>query len=200
LGANIKSTNGTAIENAGDLAGLITNLEEGDVLCIDEIHRLQKNIAEYLPLAARNFKLDIVIDQGPNARPVRLNLPRFTLIATAPRPERVMRDLLTCFSIIENMDDYKVEELADIARRFALPLNIELDVDAAHRIASSADGTPIDVLNRLQHVRDFAHVKGEEIVTLEVAEAALKMLAIIQIKTNFQVVRPLLLNSNVGSN
>jgi len=177
MGVNCKCTSGTAIENEINLDGALTHLEEGDVLFIEEIHRLQKSIVTHLCSAAKEFKLDVIIDRGGNARSVRLNLPRFTLIGTAPRKERVFPALLSCFSIIENMDAYSVEELADIARRFALPLKIELDSDVASRIAYSADGTPIDVLNRLQHVRDFAHVNGNKIITLEVAEAALKMLA-----------------------
>jgi Holliday junction DNA helicase RuvB len=177
MGANIKITSGTAVEREGDLAGLLTNLEEGDVLFIEEIHRLQKTIAEYLYPAMRVFKLDIIIDQGENARSVRLNLPRFTLIGSTTNKERLTPNLLSCFQIVENMDDYSVDELTAIACRFAKSVRIKVDTDAASRIASSADGTPIDVLNRLQHIRDFAHVKGEEIITLEVADAALKMLA-----------------------
>lgn len=176
MGANIKATSGSAIEKASDLAGLLTNLEEGEVLFIDEIHRLQKTIAEYLQ-EATTFQLHIFIDQGPNARRVRLNLPRFTLISSAERKEQLSRNLLSCFPIIENMDDYGVDELAAIARRFAKSHNVEIDEDAACRIAQTTDGTPLDVLNRLRHIRDYAQVKGDGKVTLAVAEAALKMLA-----------------------
>ena len=176
MGANLKSTSGTTIEQAGDLAGLLTNLEEGDVLFIEEIHRLKKTIEENLSPAVKDFQLDIIVDQGPNARTIRLNLPRFTLIGTTPRKEGLPTALLPCFSIIENMDVYSGEELTAIAHRFAKSLEIEIDAGAAARIARSADGTPLDVLRRLRHVRDFAHVQGNKKITLEVADKALKML------------------------
>lgn len=177
MGVNVKAGSGPTITRAPDLAGLLTNLEEGDVFFIDEIHRLQRTIEEYLYPAMKDFKLDVVIDQGENARSVRLNLPRFTLIGSTTTKERLTPNLLSCFRIIENMDDYSIEELAAIARRFVTSVGVEIDADATDRIARSADGTPIDVLNRLQHVRDFAHVKGNEKITLKIAEAALKMLA-----------------------
>jgi holliday junction DNA helicase RuvB len=177
MGVNLKITSGTAVEREGDLAGLLTNLEEGDVLFIEEIHRLQKTIAENLYPAMKVFKLDIIIDQGENARSVRLNLPRFTLISSTTNKERLTPNLLSCFQIVENMDDYSVDELTAIACRFAKSVRIKIDMDAASRIANSADGTPIDVLNRLQHVRDFAHVKSSsEIITAEITAEALKML------------------------
>jgi Holliday junction DNA helicase RuvB len=177
MGAGIKSTCGSLIRKGGDLPGLLTNLEEGDVLFIDDIHLLQKTFEEYLPPSAQSFIVNLIIDQGPNARSVRLNLPRFTFIGTTPRPDRVSRNLLSLFPIVESMDAYTNDDLASIARRFANALKLAVDQATASRIARSSDGTPIDVLNRLQHVRDFAHVKGEGIITLEVAEAALKMLA-----------------------
>ena len=177
MGVNVKATSGATINKCSDLAGLLTNLEEGDVLFIDAIHRLQRTIEEYLYPATKDFTLDIIIDQGSNARSARLNLPRFTLIGSTTTKERLTPNLLSCFRIIENMDDYSIEELATIARRFATSIEVEIDADATARIARSADGTPIDVLNRLQHVRDFAHVKGNGKITLEIAEAALKMLA-----------------------
>lgn len=177
MGANLKPTNGMEIEKASDLAGVLTNLEDSEVLFIDEIDRLQKTIAEYLQPAMKDFKLHIIIDSGPNARRVRLNLPCFTVIGSATNKDKLTPNLLSCFRIIENMDDYSFEELSDIASRFARSIEVEIDADATDRIARSADGTPIDVLNRLQHVRDFAHVKGNGKITIEIAEAALKMLA-----------------------
>ena len=176
MGANLKTTSGPTITKAGDLAGLLTSCEAGDVIFIEEIHRLPRIIEEYLCPVTKDFKLDIIVDQGPNARSVRLNLPRFTLIGSTTTKERLTPNLLSCFRIIENMDDYSIDELAAIARRFATSMEVEIDADATDRIARSADGTPIDVLNRLQHVRDFAHVKGNGKITLEVAQAALKML------------------------
>ena len=177
MAANIKATSGPTVEKAGDLAGLLTNLEEGDVLFIDEIHRLRRTIEEYLYPATEHFKLDVVIDQGENARSVRLNLPRFTLIGSAEKKEQISQKLLSHFQIIESMDDYSVDELAAVARRFAKSHNVEIEEEAAGKIARTADGTPLDVLNRLRHVRDYAHVKDKGKITLEVAEVALKMLA-----------------------
>lgn len=177
MGGKAIAASGATITKASDLAGLLTDLEEGDVLFIEEIHRLQRNIEEYLYPAIKDFKLDIVLDSGQNARSVRLNLPRFTLIGSTTTKDRLTPNLLSCFRVIENMDDYSHEELAKVALRFASLIDVETDVDAAYKIARSADGTPIDVLNRLQHVRDFAHVKGSGKITLEIAEAALKMLS-----------------------
>jgi len=168
---------GSAIEKASDLAGLLANLEDYDVLFIEEIDRLQKVIVEYLQLAMRNFKLDITIDVGPGARSVRLNLPCFTLIGSVEKKELLTRNFLSCFRIIESMDDYSIEELSTIAHRFANLHNVEIDECAAEKIARMADGTPLDVLNHLRHARDYAHVKGGGKITLEVADAALEMLA-----------------------
>src|SRR5437773_7615163 len=127
MGANVKNTSGPTIEKAGDLAGLLTNLEEGDVLFIDEIHRLQKTIEEYLYPAMEDFKLDIIIDQGPNARSVRLNLPRFTLIGATTRSGLLTAPLLTRFPVRERLDYYQVADLEHIVARSARLLNIEMD-------------------------------------------------------------------------
>ena len=127
MGANLKSTSGPTIEKAGDLAGLLTNLEEGDVLFIDEIHRLQKTIEEYLYPAMEDFKLDIIIDQGPNARSVRLNLPRFTLIGATTRSGLLTAPLLTRFPIRERLDYYHAEQLHQIVVRSARLLNVEME-------------------------------------------------------------------------
>jgi len=177
MGANLKSTSGSTIEKAGDLAGLLTNLEAGDVLFIDEIHRLQKTIEEYLYPAMEDFKLDLIIEQGDNARSVRLNLLRFTLIGSTTNKERLKHNLFSRFQIVGNMDDYSVNELTAIACRFAKSHDVEIDEDAAGKIAQTADGTPLDVLNRQRHIRDFAHVRYNGKITLEVTEAALKLLA-----------------------
>ena len=177
MGTNTKSTSGPTIEKATDLVGLLTNLEEGDVLHIEEIHLLPKTVAEYLCPAMADFKLDIIIDQGPNARSVRLNLPRFTVIGTTTRRERLIHTLLSCFPIVEQLGYYAVEELAAIAIRFATVLNVEIDANAADRIARSAEGTPLGVLNRFRRVRDYAQVKHDGNITLVVADEALRMLA-----------------------
>src|SRR6202166_194282 len=135
MGANLKSTSGPTIEKAGDLAGLLTNLEEGDVLFIDEIHRLQKTIEEYLYPAMEDFKLDIIIDQGPNARSVRLSLPRFTLIGATTRSGLLTAPLLTRFPIRERLDYYKADTLQQIIVRSARLLNVEIEEAGAREIA-----------------------------------------------------------------
>ncbi|HRD05509.1 MAG TPA: Holliday junction branch migration DNA helicase RuvB, partial [Verrucomicrobiota bacterium] len=135
MGANLKSTSGPTIEKAGDLAGLLTNLEEGDVLFIDEIHRLQKTIEEYLYPAMEDFKLDIIIDQGPNARSVRLNLPRFTLIGATTRSGLLTAPLLTRFPIRERLDYYQAEDLQQIVLRSARLLGVAIEPAGAREIA-----------------------------------------------------------------
>src|SRR5213595_3127613 len=131
MGTSLKSTSGPTIEKAGDLAGLLTNLEEGDVLFIDEIHRLQKTIEEYLYPAMEAFKLDIIIDQGPNARSVRLNLPRFTLIGATTRSGLLTAPLLTRFPIRERLDYYNSEQLKAIVIRAANLLNVSMEPSGA---------------------------------------------------------------------
>ena len=180
MGANIKCTSGPTIEKAGDLAGLLTNLEENDVLFIDEIHRLQKTIEEYLYPAMEDFKLDIIIDQGPNARSVRLNLPRFTLIGATTRSGLLTAPLLTRFPIRERVDYYQAEQLQQIVTRSARLLNIEVDAAGAMEIARRSRGTPRIANNLLRRVRDYAQVRGDGRVTVTIADQALAMLEIDQ--------------------
>ena len=161
MGANLKSTSGPTIEKAGDLAGLLTNLEEGDVLFIDEIHRLQKTIEEYLYPAMEDFKLDIIIDQGPNARSVRLNLPRFTLIGATTRSGLLTAPLLTRFPIRERLDYYQADQLQQIVVRSARLLNVEIEEKGAREIARRSRGTPRIANNLLRRVRDYAQVRHE---------------------------------------
>src|SRR6187399_1204153 len=142
MDANMKSTSGPTIEKAGDLAGLLTNLEEGDVLFIDEIHRLQKTIEEYLYPAMEDFKLDIIIDQGPNARSVRLNLPRFTLIGATTRSGLLTAPLLTRFAVRERLDYYQAEQLQKIVVRAARLLNTDIEEAGALEISRRSRGTP----------------------------------------------------------
>src|ERR1700689_21346 len=153
MGANLKSTSGPTIEKAGDLAGLLTNLEEGDVLFIDEIHRLQKTIEEYLYPAMEDFKLDIIIDQGPNARSVRLNLPRFTLVAATTRSGLLTAPLLTRFPIRERLDYYKADQLQQIVVRPANLVNIAVEPAGALEIARRSRGPPRISNNLLRRVR-----------------------------------------------
>ena len=178
MGASLKSTSGPTIEKAGDLAGLLTNLEEGDVLFIDEIHRLQKTIEEYLYPAMEDFKLDIIIDSGPNARSVRLNLPRFTLIGATTRSGLLTAPLLTRFSIRERLDYYQAEQLQSIVLRSARLLEVEIEDRAALEIARRSRGTPRIANNLLRRVRDYAQVRHAGLVTLEAADKALAMLEI----------------------
>jgi len=180
MGTSIKSTSGPTIEKAGDLAGLLTNLEEGDVLFIDEIHRLQKTIEEYLYPAMEDFKLDIIIDQGPNARSVRLNLPRFTLIGATTRSGLLPSPLLTRFPIKERLDYYTSEQLGKIVHRSARLLNVEIDEGGAHEIARRSRGTPRIANNLLRRVRDYAQVRGDGRITLALADKALAILEIDQ--------------------
>ena len=180
MNANLKNTSGPTIEKAGDLAGLLTNLEEGDVLFIDEIHRLQKTIEEYLYPAMEDYKLDIIIDQGPNARSVRLNLPRFTLIGATTRSGLLTAPLLTRFPIRERLDYYQTEQLQQIVARSARLLNVQLDEQGASEIARRSRGTPRIANNLLRRVRDYAQVKHQGRITAEVADKALAMLEIDQ--------------------
>ena len=169
MGANIRATSGPTIEKAGDLAGLLTNLEEGDVLFIDEIHRLQKTIEEYLYPAMEDFKLDIIIDQGPNARSVRLNLPRFTLIGATTRSGLLSAPLLTRFGMRERLDYYDAAQLQKIVLRAARLLNVEMEEAGAMEIARRSRGTPRIANRLLRRVRDYAQVKGDGVITREVA-------------------------------
>ncbi len=178
MGSNIKSTSGPTIEKAGDLAGLLTNLEKDDVLFIDEIHRLQKAIEEYLYPAMEDFKLDIIIDQGPNARSVRLNLPRFTLIGATTRSGLLTAPLLTRFPIRERLDYYQTEQLQQIVLRSARLLNVSIEDQGAHEIARRSRGTPRISNNLLRRVRDFAQVKHNGRITASIADEALAMLEI----------------------
>ncbi len=180
MGANLKSTSGPTIEKAGDLAGLLTNLEEGDVLFIDEIHRLQKTIEEYLYPAMEDFKLDIIIDQGPNARSIRLNLPHFTLIGATTRSGLLTAPLLTRFPVRERVDYYNAEQLQTIVVRSARLLNIDIDTQGAMEIARRSRGTPRIANNLLRRVRDYAQVRGDGHITAEIANRALALLEIDQ--------------------
>jgi Holliday junction DNA helicase RuvB len=178
MGSNLKCTSGPTIEKAGDLAGLLTNLEEGDVLFIDEIHRLQKTIEEYLYPAMEDFKLDIIIDQGPNARSVRLNLPRFTLIGATTRSGLLTAPLLTRFPVRERLDYYEAAQLQKIVVRSARLLSIEIEETGALEIARRSRGTPRIANNLLRRVRDYAQVKGDGRITRIVADSSLAMLEI----------------------
>ena len=178
MGVNIKSTSGPTIEKAGDLAGLLTTLERGDLLFIDEIHRLQPTIEEYLYPAMEDFKLDIIIDQGPNARSVRLNLPKFTLIGATTRAGMISAPLRSRFGMNCRLDYYTAEDLQKIILRSAGLIQVNIDELGALEIAARSRGTPRIANNLLRWVRDYAQVRAGNKVTQPVADAALSMLDI----------------------
>ena len=176
MGSNIKAISGPVIEKAGDLAGLLTNLENGDILFIDEIHRLNKVIEEYLYPAMDDFTLDIIIDQGPNARSVRLNLARFTLLGATTRSGLISAPLRSRFGMAIRLDYYPVDDLDKIVLRSARILGVDIDGGGSAEIARRARGTPRIANNLLRRVRDYAQVKAGNRITAEIADAALAML------------------------
>lgn len=178
MGGTLRATSGPTIEKAADLAGLLTNLSEGDVLFIDEIHRLQKTIEEYLYPAMEDFKLDIIIDQGPNARSVRLSLPRFTLIGATTRSGLLSAPLLTRFGIRERLDYYTAAQLQGIVQRGAGLMGVDTEPQGAMEIARRSRGTPRIAGNLLRRVRDYAQVRADGRITEEIANKALEILEI----------------------
>ncbi len=176
--ATVRTTSGPAIEKAGDLAGLLTGLQEGDILFIDEIHRLSKVIEEYLYPALEDFRIDIVIDQGPAARSVRLNLPRFTLIGATTRSGLLSAPLRSRFGVAHRLDYYSVEDLTRIVRRSAQLLGTNLDEAAAPEIARRSRGTPRIANNLLRWVRDYALARCEGKAAHQSVVSALEMLEI----------------------
>jgi holliday junction DNA helicase RuvB len=179
MGVNIVVTSGPALEKAANLAGLLTKLEKGDVLFIDEIHRLQKVVEEYLYPAMEDYRLDIVIDSGPNAHSVRLNLPRFTLIGATTRSGLLTAPLRSRFPVTERLDYYSANELTNIVDRSARILNVDVDAGGAGEIAGRSRGTPRIANNLLKRVRDYAQVKAKSNkITAEIADKALVMLEI----------------------
>ena len=178
MGVNIKSTSGPMIEKAGDLAGLLTTLERGDILFIDEIHRLQPAIEEYLYPAMEDFRLDIIIDQGPNARSVRLNLPKFTLVGATTRAGLISSPLRSRFGMTSRLDYYSAEELTNVIDRSAGLIGVTIDQAGSREIAGRSRGTPRISNNLLRWVRDYAQVKADGAIDKQVADLALKMLDI----------------------
>ncbi len=178
MGSAIKVTSGPIIDKPGDLAGLLTNLERGDVLFIDEIHRMQKTVEEYLYAAMEDFVLDIMIDQGPNARSVRIELPRFTLLGATTRSGLISSPLRSRFGITDRLDYYDAATLQHIVERTARILDIEVESDGSMEIARRSRGTPRITNNLLRRVRDYAQVRADNRVTREVADKALAMLDI----------------------
>jgi Holliday junction DNA helicase RuvB len=178
LGRNVRVTSGPVVEKAGDLAGLLTNLEEGDLLFIDEIHRIPKTVEEYLYSAMEDFRIDIMIDQGPNARSVRLTLPRFTLVGATTRSGLLTAPLRSRFTLQTRLDYYDKDTLLTIVRRTCGLLKVEIDAGGATEIAKRARGTPRVANNLINFIRDFAQQRAKGAITREVAAAALELLEI----------------------
>ncbi len=178
MGVNIRTTSGPAIEKAGDLAAILTNLSDGDVLFIDEIHRLSRAVEEILYPAMEDYALDIIIGKGPSARSIRLPIPRFTLIGATTRAGQLTTPLRDRFGVLLKLELYTPEELATIVKRSASILDIAITDDGAVGIASRSRGTPRIANRLLKRVRDFALVKGNGTITSEIAKMALEALEI----------------------
>ena len=178
MGVNIRVTSGPAIEKQGDLAALLTNLAENDILFIDEIHRLQRSVEEVLYSAMEDYSLDIIIGKGPSARSIRLPLNKFTLIGATTRAGQLSAPLRDRFGVVLKLELYSTEELARIVTRSAGLLEVEIDEDGAREIASRSRGTPRIANRLLKRVRDFAQVKGSGKIDRDIADYALGKLEI----------------------
>lgn len=178
MGVNLRVTSGPAIEKQGDLAALLTNLGEHDILFIDEIHRLSRSVEEVLYPAMEDYALDIIVGQGPSARSIRLDLPHFTLIGATTRAGHLSAPLRDRFGVISRLELYQPQELAQIVARSASILNVELDDEGKMEIASRSRGTPRIANRLLRRVRDYAQVRGAGVITRQVANEALAMLEI----------------------
>lgn len=176
LGSDIRVTSGPVLEKPGDLAGLLTGLEEGDVLFIDEIHRLSTVVEEYLYQAMEDFRIDIVIESGPNARSIQLNIQPFTLVGATTRSGMLSAPLRSRFGIKSRIEYYPAETLQKIAQRSAAILRSEITSEGAKEIARRSRGTPRICNNLLRRIRDFADVKGNGIIDAEIARYGLKAL------------------------
>ena len=178
LGVNLRQTSGPVLERAGDLAALLTNLQPGDVLFVDEIHRLSPVVEEVLYPALEDFQIDIMIGEGPAARSIKLDLPHFTLIGATTRAGLLTSPLRDRFGIVERLEFYSAEELSRIVTRSAGILQIAIDNEGAMEIARRSRGTPRIANRLLRRVRDFAEVKGDGIIDLSIAALAMEMLRV----------------------
>ena len=176
MGVSLKTTSGPVLEKAGDLAALMTNLDAGDVLFIDEIHRLSPNIEEILYPAMEDYQLDIMIGEGPAARSIKLDLPPFTLVGATTRAGLLTSPLRDRFGIVQRLEFYGVKDLATIVARSANILGMQLDTEGAHEIALRSRGTPRIANRLLRRVRDYAEVKSDGVVSKDIADQALNML------------------------
>jgi Holliday junction DNA helicase RuvB len=178
LGVNIRTTSGPAIERPGDLAAILTNLQENDVLFIDEIHRLNRTVEEVLYPAMEDYALDIIIGKGPSARSVRLDLPRFTLIGATTRAGLLSAPLRDRFGVMSRLEYYSIDELTFIVTRAAEILEVEIVGEAAREIGLRSRGTPRIANRLLKRVRDYAQVRGDGIITEELAREALQLMQV----------------------
>ncbi|HVX58580.1 MAG TPA: Holliday junction branch migration DNA helicase RuvB [Candidatus Saccharimonadales bacterium] len=178
MGAQIRVTSGPAIERAGDLASLLTNLEDGDILFIDEIHRLHRTVEEVLYSAMEDFKLDIMLGKGPSARSLRLDLPKFTIIGATTRTGALAAPLRDRFGLIHRLEFYTPEEIAQIINRSANILNVKINANAADKLAKRARLTPRIANRLLKRVRDYADINGDGIIDEKLAGHALDLLEI----------------------
>jgi len=201
LSVNIKTTSGPVIERAGDLAAILTNLEEGDVLFIDEIHRLNKTVEEILYPAMEDFELDIMIGKGPSARSVRIDVQRFTLIGATTRVGLLSSPLRSRFGIFNKLEFYSDEQLISIIERSADLLAIKIDKTAASELAKRSRGTPRIANRLLRRARDWAQIKGQGIITLEITRECLTSLEIDEIGLDLidrRVIQTIIQNFNGG--
>lgn len=178
MGAQIRITSGPAIERAGDLASLLTNLQDGDILFIDEVHRLHRSVEEVLYSAMEDFKLDIMLGKGPSAKSMRLDLPRFTLIGATTRTGALAAPLRDRFGMIHRLEFYSPEEVAQIIERAASILNVQVESKAAQQLAHRARLTPRIANRLLRRVRDYADVNGDGIIDTVISTNALQLLEI----------------------
>ena len=178
MGVNIRITSGPAIEKPGDLAALLTNLNEGDILFVDEIHRLNRSVEEILYPAMEDYVLDIIVGKGPSANSIRLDLPRFTLIGATTRAGQLSAPLRDRFGVTLRLELYTPEELSQIITRSAAILNVDIVPEGAYEIARRSRGTPRIANRMLRRVRDFAQVKADGVITKDVADQALCALEI----------------------
>ena len=178
MGVRVKTTSGPVLTKPADLAGLLTSLEAGDIVFIDEIHRMAKTVEEYLYSAMEDFAIDIMIDQGPNARSVRLELPRFTLVGATTRIGLIAAPLRARFGLVNRLDYYAPESLSEIVLRSAAKLGVDVDDAGALEIARRARGTPRIANNLLRRVRDYAQVRAGTRITGDVARDSLELLEI----------------------
>lgn len=178
LNVSIKTTSGPVIEHAGELSGILTNLGEHDVLFIDEIHRLNRVVEEILYPAMEDFQLDLIVGQGPNARSIKLNIPKFTLVGATTRVGLLTSPLRDRFGIIHRLEFYTPEELQIIVTRSARILKIPIEPAGAYEIARRARGTPRIANRLLRRIRDYAQVKADNVITLAVAKIGLEMLEV----------------------